>query len=269
VSARIAVIGALVLAAALPAPAALAAHGTPQLPTTRPLDEDRLSQHELGANLFAANCASCHGSRGGGVKPSDRTNGVNNINGTGPSLKHVGAEAADFYLRTGYMPLGEARAQPQSQRPAFDEKEIRALTAYVASLGRGPAIPSPNPARGSIARGRVLFTEHCAGCHQVVAEGGVVTGAKVPPLNGATSREIAEAVRIGPYVMPEFSKKVISDPQLDDLIAYVHYAQNPDDAGGWAIDHLGPFPEGMVVWAVALFVLTGTCVAIGKRLKQS
>jgi ubiquinol-cytochrome c reductase cytochrome c subunit len=97
----------------------------------------------------------------------------------------------------------------------------------------------------------------------------VVTGAKVPPLNGVTTREIAEAVRIGPYVMPEFSKKDISDSELDDLIAYVHYAQNPRDEGGWAIDHLGPFPEGMIIWAVGLIVLTGACVAIGSRLKQS
>jgi ubiquinol-cytochrome c reductase cytochrome c subunit len=216
---------------------------------------------QLGEELFAANCVRCHGIGGRGTShgPADRR---------GPSLRGVGALAADFYLRTGYMPLADSTKQPVRSRPRFDEGEIRALVAYVASLRPGPAVPTPDPAAGNVADGRELFTEHCAGCHQVVAEGGVMPGAKAPPLRHATPRQIAEAVRIGPYVMPTFSEKDISDAELNSIIAYVQYAKDPDDAGGWGINHLGPFPEGMVAWLLAIPALLLICRAIGKRVSS-
>jgi ubiquinol-cytochrome c reductase cytochrome c subunit len=154
-------------------------------------------------------------------------------------------------------------------RVLLNKRERDALVAYVASLGKGPPIPTPDPASGDVAEGRELFTEHCAGCHQVVAEGGIMPGAKAPPLNRATPVQIAEAVRIGPYVMPTFTDKDITDDELNSIIAYVQYAQDPYDAGGWGIDHLGPFPEGMVAWLIAIVVLVGTCMIIGKRMHQS
>jgi ubiquinol-cytochrome c reductase cytochrome c subunit len=145
---------------------------------------------------------------------------------------------------------------------------VKALAKYVASLGDGPPIPAPHPETGSIADGRELFTDHCSGCHQVVAEGGILTGAKAPPLDEATPRQIAEAVRIGPYVMPEFTEEDLSDDELNSIIAYVTYAKDPTDAGGWGINHLGPYPEGMVTWLIAIPVLLLVCLVIGKRLSS-
>ena len=211
-----------------------------------------------GAGLFAANCARCHGigGRGLSVSPSLR----------GPDLRDAGSLGADFYLRTGYMPLADARKQPIRSRNRFSEPQIRALVNYVASLGHGPAIPTPGA--GSVAEGRALFTDHCAGCHQVVAQGGVLPGAKAPPLDAATPQQVAEAVRVGPYVMPKFSKRAISDAQLNSIIAYIRYAKHPDDAGGWGIGHLGPFPEGMITWLLAVPLLLIACLAIGARVRS-
>ena len=211
---------------------------------------------ERGSSLFAENCASCHGATGQGVRER------------GPSLHGVGARAADFYLRTGYMPLQGPGDQPSRSRVLFDDGQIRAMVRYIASLGGGPGIPIPHPERGSVAVGQKVFLDHCAGCHQIVAEGGYVTGARVPPLEDANARQIAEAVRIGPYLMPRFSTKQIGDAQLDSLIAYVDYAKHPDDRGGWSIGHLGPWPEGMITWLVAAASLVALCVVIGKRLQS-
>jgi quinol---cytochrome-c reductase cytochrome c subunit len=258
VAALSALIVAMLAVYAVRAPAAPPS-GPPIVPAG---GEQGASTRQLGEELFAANCVRCHGIGGRGVTrgpdPSLR----------GPSLRGVGALAADFYLRTGYMPLADATDQPVRSRPRFDEREIRAIVAYVASLGRGPAVPTPNPGAGSVADGRELFTEHCAGCHQVVAEGGVLTGAKAPPLGRATPRQIAQAVRIGPYVMPTFSQKDISDAQLNSIVAYVQYAKDPQDEGGWGINHLGPFPEGMVVWLLAIPLLLVVCRAIGKGMSS-
>jgi ubiquinol-cytochrome c reductase cytochrome c subunit len=220
---------------------------------------------EVGRALYGGNCSTCHGSNGEGI--TRPTPGAGGISGEGPSLKDSGALAADFYLRTGYMPLSSPGRQPYRSRVLFSNFEIRALVAYVASLGNGPPVPRPQADRGRISEGQRLFTEHCAGCHQVVAEGGYVTDARVPPLDRATDVQIAEAVRVGPYVMPRFTPKDITDRQLDSIIAYVNYAKDPDDRGGWSIGHIGPIPEGIVTWLLAATVLVATCMVLGKRLK--
>jgi len=166
------------------------------------------------------------------------------------------------------MPLRHVGLQPRRSRVLFSEPQIRALVGYIASLAPGPAIPKPHPERGSVSQGMQLFTDRCAGCHQVVAQGGYVPGAVAPPLDRATPTQIAQAVRIGPWVMPTFSKRAIPDRQLDSIIAYVEYAKHPDDRGGWALGHLGPVPEGIVTWLIAAVVLVAACVVIGERLKR-
>jgi len=242
----------------------------PSSPIVRPdPDQERtLPLVQLGAQLFAGNCAKCHGDRGEGRAPSQEDVGPGS-GGAGPPLKGVGALAADFYLRTGYMPLANPHEQPQRAPILFHEREIQALTAFVASLGKGPAIPHPDPRAGRLERGRELFTQHCSGCHQVMAQGGVVTGARVPPLQKATARQVAEAVRIGPYLMPKFSQKVISDRDLRDIVRYVEWTKHPSNEGGWGISNLGPFPEGMVTWLIAIVALVATCIIIGKRVSSS
>jgi ubiquinol-cytochrome c reductase cytochrome c subunit len=88
-------------------------------------------------------------------------------------------------------------------------------------------------------------------------------------LQHATPREIAEAVRIGPYVMPSFDNHEISKHDLNAIVAYVRHTRHPDDAGGLGIGRIGPVPEGMVAWAVAGFVLVGVCALLGARLRKS
>jgi ubiquinol-cytochrome c reductase cytochrome c subunit len=223
------------------------------------------AQAGRGAELYAENCSSCHGIAGAGKPAPGPVNGVGDVNGFGPSLEGVGALAADFYLRTGYMPLRNPSVQPRRSHVQFSPAQIRALVAYVASLAPGPAIPAPNPAAGSLSQGMTLFTENCAGCHQAAATGGYVPDAVAPPLGPSSPRDIAEAVRIGPNLMPRFSPARLSDAQLDSLIRYVRYLRSPDDRGGIPLGHVGPVPEGLVAWLVAGVVLVGVCITIARR----
>jgi len=256
-------VAAILLTLALAAPAA----AEPPNGVVKPENESSLNPRELGAQLFAGNCSSCHGSLGGGIAPPAFTHGAGGIKGQGPSLRGVGALAADFYLRTGYMPLGDPHDQPWTDRTLWNQRERRALTQYVASLGGGPGIPQPHPERGSVTDGQKLFTEHCAGCHQVVAAGGILTGARVPKLEHLDPVEVAEAVRIGPYVMPTFSKKALSDSELDSILAYLGDADKHDN-GGWALGHVGPIPEGTVTWFIAAVSLVLLCMVIGTMLRR-
>ena len=229
---------------------------------------------QQGKHLYGRYCVACHGAGGSGITQQGHKigggpgRGQEEQAGLAPSLRGVGALAADFYLDTGYMPLPHTGLQPRRSRKVLSDGQIRALTAYVASLGRGPPIPHPHAADGSVSRGLTLFADHCAGCHQIVAEGGYLTDAIAPPLENATTTQIAEAVRIGPYVMPRFSPRQISDADLNSIIAYVEYTKNPDDRGGWALGHLGPVPEGMVTWFLAAVVLIAVCLLLAKRLKR-
>ncbi|HEX5450118.1 MAG TPA: c-type cytochrome [Gaiellaceae bacterium] len=200
-----------------------------------------------GKQLYGRYCAKCH----------DTLNA--------PSLHGVGAQAADFYLRSGYMPLPHLGVQPRRARVTFTNAEIESLVGYVASLGQGPAIPSPQPQSGSLSAGMQLFADHCAGCHQIMAEGGYVTGAVPPALGDDTATQIAEAVRIGPYVMPRFSQHAISNGQLNSIIRYIEYTRHPDDRGGWSIGHIGPVPEGLVTWFIALLALVCVTLLLARR----
>jgi ubiquinol-cytochrome c reductase cytochrome c subunit len=243
-----------------------AAAAQPQSGIVRPTTEPATPSVALGAQLYAGNCASCHGIAGSGI-PSPRP-GAGGIFGQGPPLRGVGSLAADFYLRTGYMPLSKPHAQPGPDRILFRDKEIRSLVQYVASLGEGPGVPQPNPTVGSISEGTQLFTLNCAGCHQELARGGFVTGADVPPLQTVKPTQIAEAVRIGPYLMPRFPPSQISDAQLNSIIKYVLSTRHPSNRGGWGIGNLGPIPEGLVTWWIAAPLLLLCCLAIGRRMRN-
>jgi ubiquinol-cytochrome c reductase cytochrome c subunit len=205
-----------------------------------------------GRDLYLTGCASCHGLDARGIP------------GRGPSLRGAGAGAADFYLSTGRMPLADPTDQPMRGDPAYSRADIDQLVRYIGSLG-GPPVPEVDPDRGDVRLGLRVYTENCAGCHQTSAAGGVLTGAVVPKLWDASPLEVAEAVRTGPYVMPEFGPERIDQHELDSLVRYVELTKQPDDRGGWALGHVGPVPEGMVAWLLAGAVLVLAARLVGKR----
>ena len=208
-----------------------------------------------GRELFVTGCASCHGLDAHGIA------------GSGPSLVGVGAQAADFYLSTGRMPLDAPGDPPIRKPPAYSQARLAALTAYIGSLG-GPPVPTigthTDPAAGMRA-----FTSSCAGCHGVLARGGVVTGGVAPSLVAATPRQIVEAIRVGPYLMPHYSRRQIDDSTASAIAGYVVSTRHPDDRGGWGIGHLGPVPEGMVAWLVGAASLLLVAHLLGERKKDA
>jgi ubiquinol-cytochrome c reductase cytochrome c subunit len=240
VSRRAALTLVLALAAAL-VPAAAAAGAA--------ADQDLVAQ---GRSLFLEGCASCHGEDAGGTNRA-------------PDLHGVGARSADFYLSTGRMPLAVPGEEPLRNPPFYSRQEIDSLVAYVGSLG-GPPIPEVDPEAGDLSRGERAFTIFCAGCHGKLAVGGVVTGAIAPPLHSATPTQIAEAVRVGPYVMPAFDERVIDEPTLNSIVSYVEMTtRHPDNRGGWALGSLGPITEGMVAFFIGLASLLIVARLIGER----
>ena len=214
---------------------------------------DSAALRAQGYALYQSGCSSCHGIA------------LQGIPGVAPSLRGVGAGPVDFYLSTGRMPLEQPRAVPLRNRPLYNRTQINAIIAYVAAFG-GPPAPTANPSAGDLALGLHQFTLNCAGCHQVVARGGLTVNVPVPDLLAATPQQIAEAVRMGPYVMPHFDDKQIDQHQLDSIVRYVLWTRRPDNAGGWGIYNIGPIPEGIVAWFIALAAMVLVARLIGERL---
>jgi ubiquinol-cytochrome c reductase cytochrome c subunit len=205
-----------------------------------------------GHTLYQNSCASCHGLDLRGQP------------GVAPSLRGVGAGPVDFYVSTGRMPLDQPREQPLRNKPLFKRGQIDALIAYVSSYG-GPPSPDADPSKGDLALGLHEFTLNCAGCHQEVARGGIFVGGFAPNLTEATPTQIAQAVRMGPYLMPHFDTTQINQHQLDSIARYIQWTRHPQDAGGWGIYNIGPIPEGIVAWFLALGALVLVIRLIGER----
>ncbi len=205
-----------------------------------------------GPVLYQANCASCHGNQGTGTW-------------RGPSLVGVGAASADYWLRSGRMPIDDPDEEPVRSEPAFDEREIALLVDYVARLGDGPPIPEYDLAGADLARGGELYRVNCAACHNWDGKGGaLVNRNNAPALHPVPTRQVAEAVRIGPGTMPQFTREQLDDEELDEVLAYVDYLDNPVDAGGFGLFHWGPATETLA-GIVGVGVLVLVTAWLGER----
>ena len=203
-----------------------------------------------GRQLYVEACASCHGSTGAGTED-------------GPDLRDSGAAGADFYLRTGRMPLASSNDQAVRKEPAFSPEEIDEIVAYVATLGEGPVIPYLSPEGGSLQDGAELYISNCAPCHGAAANGGAAgRNAIAPGLHRASRLEIAEAIVVGPGQMPVFG---FSQEERDAVVEYVDHLDDADDPGGADIGGIGPVPEGFVAWGVGMLSLLVAALLIGHR----
>ena len=172
-----------------------------------------------GRELFATNCAACHGVGGAGSK------GYPNLNDDdwlwGGSLAEIHQT-----LQNGIRVAGNAETRI-SQMPAFGKDgvlkpaEIRAVANHVRELAGLSTEPTAD-----LAKGRELFATNCAACHGDAGKGNKELGA--PNLTDAISlygmdlASLTETItnsRAG--VMPAWGQRL--DPTtVKALTIYVH-----------------------------------------------
>jgi quinol---cytochrome-c reductase cytochrome c subunit len=192
-----------------------------------------------GRSLFNQECISCHGQFAQGTP-------------TGPSLIGVGSAAVDFQVSTGRMPAKELGPEQPRKAVLLEPQQIRALAAYIAALGGGPAIPSGaevSHAGANTGLGQQLFVADCAQCHNFVGAGGALTYGKfAPPLTKSTPRQIYEAMLTGPEAMPVFNNTTITPQQKRDIIGYITQSRTEPNPGGFSLGRVGPVTEGLVAF---------------------
>ena len=220
---------------------------------------ERSALIEEGERIFLKGCSSCHGI---------------NLEGSAiaPALLGVGAASVDFQVATGRMPVADLSVQIARKEPVYNEKQVEALAAYVASLAPGPEVPGESQLNyerdGSTAEGGELFRTNCAMCHNFAGQGGALTQGKyAPTVMGVLPRHIYEAMVTGPQSMPVFSDKTITPEEKLSIIKWIKAAEAEPQLGGASLGRVGPVTEGLLVWTLGLGLLVGVAVWLAMKAR--
>ena len=206
---------------------------------------------EYGAELYAVQCAWCHGSDGSGV------------DNRGPSLFTEGEASADFVLRTGRMPLPDPYTQARRRPVRYTEEQIDALVAFVDSIGTGPDTPSIDTATADVANGGVLYRLNCAACHVASGAGAPIgAGRDAPSLAEAPPIQVGQAIVVGPGAMPVFG--TFTAEEVNDVAAYVDTLNDDDTTAPSKFGGAGPVAEGLAAWLLGLIPLVALTRWIGR-----
>ena len=191
-----------------------------------------------GQAIFLERCAKCHGLKGKGVS------GVVSVGGPNIQAEHNPGDVITA------MEVGP------SHMPQFayllSVAEMRAVAQYVTQ--DIAVIPLKG---GDLAEGGKLFRVYCSPCHHPAVRGGalVFEGINAPALTGKSRAIVAGAIRWGPGPMPRFSPSVLNDQQLDSIVKYVEFVQQPPSIGGSPLNWFGPVSEGFAAWMILFGLL--------------
>ena len=215
------------------------------------------AQDSTGADLYAANCAGCHGAGGEGIV------------GTFPPLAGNPAAADADYVatvitegRTGTIVVDGV--EYNATMPAvggLSDDQLATLTDYVVELAGGssePAEPAPEPVPvseptvGDIDRGHDLFVGSnrfdnggaaCASCHtagEVGNLGGSSLGPDLTPvydtLGGEPGLTAWLANPASETMQPIFADQPMTEAEIADVVSFLADTPNqdrPNEASDW------------------------------------
>ena len=140
------------------------------------------------------------------------------------------------------------------------------VSAQVPETEEAEHFKEPIVPRNDLSIGGELYRSECSACHAATGIGGALSfRGNAPPLKSYSALEIAAAIRGGPGEMPFFGPDSIDDEELEQIVTYTLYLQNPDDIGGAPIGRVGPVMEGFVAWAFGLTAIVLGLMWIGER----
>ena len=171
-----------------------------------------LVSEDYGKELFASNCAACHGAEGRRPQP-----GIPTLNE--PSVLAI-AEDAYYWDIINH-------GRPGTQMPAWKSvltpTQIKSLVLYIRSWA--PAAPERSQVlalRGDPGRGRGLFSTHCAGCHGPEGRGGIGNTLNNPSfLSIASDKFLRDTISLGRRHTAMPASYDFKAQEVSDLIAYI------------------------------------------------
>ena len=175
---------------------------------------------QMGARLFASNCAVCHGSDAKGAYGfPDLTDAHWRWGGTPEAI-----ETSILQGRQGVMP---AWAQ------VIGEQGVADVAAYVLTRLDGRSLPAD--AKGDVQRGAQVYATNCAVCHAADGSGMQALGA--PSLNapeafiyGSSYAQLQQTIRHGRQGQMPAQADIHGTDRVHVLAAYVYSLSQPDAA---------------------------------------
>jgi mono/diheme cytochrome c family protein len=239
-------------------------------------DEEVLEQ---GAQIYAENCAVCHGEDGQGRVGATLAKNWPSIR---PDLR-----IRDVIERG--IPGTFMQAWGLEFGGPLTEQEIDAVTFYILSWqdggpififptstpGISPALTPPPGITGDPNRGALLYASNCAVCHGSEGEGRV--GAELakdwPSIRPDLRVKSVIEVGIEDTVMPAWSQEhggPLSDQDINDITAYVLTWEGAESIEGNQVPAVGPL-TGWPVWVIfiGVFVLIVIAIYYYSRQKPS
>jgi mono/diheme cytochrome c family protein len=170
------------------------------------------------ADLYAANCRTCHGANGEG--------------GAGPPLLGTTLAEADLTVV-----IADGIGSMPGFAGSFSGGELEAMVEYVTSLSPGTEAATAPPTEAD--SGESIFLENCSECHGALGEGDTA-----PALAGSDLRanDIVVDVWSGHPDMPAFHE-ILSPDEILSVSTYVADLESVETAGtgdsetsnGWLI----------------------------------
>ncbi|MCX5795525.1 MAG: c-type cytochrome [Elusimicrobia bacterium] len=129
-----------------------------------------LVSEPYGKELFAMNCASCHGEEGRRPNP-----GIPTLNS--PAVLAIADDAYYWDIIN--------HGRPGTQMPAWKNvltgTQMRSIVMHIRSwAGRVPETARITSAETAVERGRAIFASHCIGCHGPAGRGGIGNSLNAP-----------------------------------------------------------------------------------------
>jgi len=240
-------------------------------------------QLELGAQLYAENCAVCHGPNGEGRVGAELSKDWPSIR---PDLR------VKMVIEQG-VPGSPMLAWSQVYGGPLTDEEIEALMLLILSWETGglpdlsptptftprpPITPIPD-VEGDPNRGAVLYAENCAVCHGPNGEGrvGVTLGQDWPAIRPDLRIKTAIERGVPGSPMPAWSQAnggPLADENIDDIVAFIlslsHSTQlveltpTPAQAGAPSA-FSGPLGALLVLIGLLVLVVIGVIGALRRK----
>ena len=163
------------------------------------LNASRGTSLEVGQQLFAQNCATCHGSFGeGGANPTRADDVIAPIS-TGEYLRTrddstLRAIIAQGQPNFGMSPFGTAFGGP------LEEEEVDAIVAFMRAWQEKPPVELPPEVSASALslKGAEIYRDLCAQCHGPEGEGQIGPALRDPTFQAAnTDQELFDIINLG------------------------------------------------------------------------
>ncbi|MFQ5763324.1 MAG: c-type cytochrome [Rhodospirillales bacterium] len=195
--------------------------------------------YSRGRELFAENCAACHGEHGRG--------------GLGLPLN---LQSFLVIADTGYLVRSMQNGRPVRGMPSFKDviepKDIQAIAMFIKSWQYRPSLEvSAGAVKGDAKEGETLFRGLCAGCHGINGRGGpkaggghvigAVSGIGGPALadpgflKSATDGYIKATLMygrvgtpMGAYLKGRQGFVELLEGEIDDIVAYLRTLQTEE-----------------------------------------